>query len=281
VSTELRMRFSVPPTAHGRLPVGGCPIAWTHWQGRSADSVILVHGAGAQMGWWDDVVTQILPELSVVALDLSGHGDSGWRERYSGEDWANEVTTISREVAGDRRILVGHSLGGRVAIMAAAKSPGLVRELVLIDSPGDRRLVSPVSASRPVRRYATRAEAIQGFRLRPAEPVENQALLNRVAGSSYKRDDHGWRLKTDRGVYGRIADELVAEHLAETSSEITEVWGTESSVMNRERLEYIAHAHAGTTHFVPLPGGHNLLFDHGGAIAAVVKERAAVAFRSP
>src|ERR1700722_20448007 len=121
------MTFSVPPTAHGRLPVGGCPIAWTHWQGRSADSVILVHGAGAQMGWWDDVVTQILPELSVVALDLSGHGDSGWRERYSGEDWANEVTTISREVAGDRRILVGHSLGGRVAIMAAAKSPGLVR----------------------------------------------------------------------------------------------------------------------------------------------------------
>lgn len=105
------MKFSVNPRTTGSLEVAGAEIAYASWGPDDGPPVVLVHGAGAQMGWWDAVIKE-LGGHRVIALDLSGNGDSGWREQYTGELWAQETLEIAERVAGARVVLVGHSLGG-------------------------------------------------------------------------------------------------------------------------------------------------------------------------
>jgi pimeloyl-ACP methyl ester carboxylesterase len=267
------MRFSRDPTAEGRLRVDECDIAWARWGDPSAIAVVLVHGAGANLGWWDGVIAELVPELTIVALDLSGHGDSDWRGQYCGEEWANEVAAVVDAVGGDQAILVGHSLGGRVAIVTAARHPGLVRELVLVDSPGDVSRVASRRTVQPARRHVSLHAAIDAFRLQPPEVVRNQELLCRVAAHSYRRLDGSWQLKADRHVFRRVDHDVVARNLAATTVPITEIWGESSPVVTEEVLTFLSETHPGPTDFVALPGGHHLLFDHAPAIASVIRSR--------
>jgi len=267
------MRFSAEPTAEDTLRVDGCDIAWARWGDPSATPIVLIHGAGAQMGWWDGVIAELVPELTVVAVDLSGHGDSDWRDQYSGEKWASEVSRVADSVGGGAPILVGHSLGGRVAIVTAAQYPALVRELVLVDSPGDVSRVAPRTIVQPTRRHASLDAAIDAFQLQPPEIIRNQELLHRVAAHSYRKVDGSWQLKADRHVFRRVDHDTVARNLAATTVRITEIWGESSPVVTEQVLKFLTDTHPGRTDFVAVRGGHHLLFDHGRAIASVVRAR--------
>ncbi|MEU3770631.1 alpha/beta hydrolase [Amycolatopsis keratiniphila] len=66
-----------------------------------------------------------------MAVDLPGHGDSVHAESYSLEAMADGVA----ELLGDETDLVGHSMGGRVAVLLAQRLPGRVRRLVVEDTP--------------------------------------------------------------------------------------------------------------------------------------------------
>ena len=68
--------------------------------------------------WWSFIAPQLTHHYFVTALDLSGHGDSGRRTAYSAEQWANEVMAVFDDSGGlGRPIIVGHSMGGIVAIV--------------------------------------------------------------------------------------------------------------------------------------------------------------------
>lgn len=119
-------------------------------------------------------------------------------------------------------LLVGHSLGGRVAICAAAAEPALVPWLVLVDAPvrrpGDARPRTLPGRTPTRRTHATLEQAVQTFRLRPREPVADAALLRRVAAAAFAEHEQngGWSLRADLSVFSQIPDELLADALART-----------------------------------------------------------------
>jgi pimeloyl-ACP methyl ester carboxylesterase len=270
------MEFGVAPSDSGQLLVDECSIAWAAWGEDGAPVVVLVHGAGAHMGWWDAVIAELTPSFRVIALDLSGNGDSAARADYGGEGWAEEVLAVARQVGGARVLLVGHSLGGRISILAAARGPETVRGLVLVDSPIRR----PGTESRPRfvpnssgRRYQTLEEAAAAFHLKPPEPILNHDLLRRVAAGAYRSSDDGWTLKSDPNVYGRIDDEAVADGLHEISAPITMVYGGRSVSLDEDGREFLVDAHPGPTELVCIDEGfHHLTFDYGPEVAEAIRE---------
>jgi pimeloyl-ACP methyl ester carboxylesterase len=276
------VQYTVEPRQTGRLPVNGCPIAWARWGDPAPEDgppIVLVHGASASIGWWDAVIAPLAQAgRHVVALELSGHADSGHREEYTGAQWAREVVAVTEQVAGGPALLAGHSLGGRVAIMAAAVAgPALFPRLVLVDAP-TRRPGGPVRRPAPPRRgsgrvYATLEEAIDAFRLRPREPVHDSELLRRVAANAYRRADNGWRLKADLAVFSRISDEDLAEALGNVRAPLTLVWGTHSAMSDADSRAFLASAHPGETDFVEVDGHHHLTLDQGAEVAAVIASR--------
>ncbi|ASR01625.1 alpha/beta fold hydrolase [Gordonia rubripertincta] len=194
------------------IPVHGARIAYRCWGEPGAPGLILVHGGAAHSGWWDHIAPRYSADRRVVALDLSGHGDSGWRDTYSLGTWADEVIAVATAAeAITDAVLVGHSLGGLVGIRTSIVHPGLADHLVLVDSRIlDAAMLDEIQSNQPEegiprgsKHYPSLEAALERFRLVPDHASLDYAR-NHVARQSVVRDDDGWRWKFDRG----FADEL-------------------------------------------------------------------------
>jgi esterase len=95
--------------------------------------IVFLHGGGQNAHTWDTVIVGL--GEPALAVDLPGHGHSGWREDgdYSPRHNADALVPVLREHAPTAELVVGMSLGGLTAIRIAAAAPELVRELVLVD----------------------------------------------------------------------------------------------------------------------------------------------------
>lgn len=91
--------------------------------------VLLIHGVTGHGRRWQTLATQHLPELSILAPDLLGHGRSSWAA-----PWTFDANVAALAGLLDRpTLVVGHSFGGAVALNLAAAHPDLVSGLVLLD----------------------------------------------------------------------------------------------------------------------------------------------------
>jgi len=98
--------------------------------------LVLVHGGAAHAGWWTFLAPLLTRQYDVVALDLSGHGDSGRRAEYPRRAWADEVLAVSAEAGfPGPPVLVGHSMGGLVSIVAASVYGDALAGAIIVDTP--------------------------------------------------------------------------------------------------------------------------------------------------
>jgi pimeloyl-ACP methyl ester carboxylesterase len=111
-----------------------------------APPVVLLHGTGATARTWDVVAGVLSATRHALAVDLRGHGESDWPGRYSMSVMAQDVGALLDRLGLGPVDLVGHSLGGLVALRVAAAHPAEVRRLVLEDvgMPHPRRPAPPV-----------------------------------------------------------------------------------------------------------------------------------------
>jgi pimeloyl-ACP methyl ester carboxylesterase len=108
--------------------------------------LVFVHGAACNRRFWSQQVSRFSSAHRVVAVDLRGHGESSApAERYTVRRFADDLASISTQLGIERPVVIGHSLGGLVALDFASVYPDRVAAAVLIDSPllpgGDRAQV--------------------------------------------------------------------------------------------------------------------------------------------
>jgi pimeloyl-ACP methyl ester carboxylesterase len=119
--------------------------------------LVLLHGIGADRGEWALALGPLARGRRVLAFDLLGHGRS---DKPSGPGVVYRVRFLAEAVFGSiealpdvpaRVDLLGHSLGGAVALDVARRHPRLVRRLVLVDAAGTplERSIDPLAASLP------------------------------------------------------------------------------------------------------------------------------------
>ncbi|SBO44370.1 alpha/beta fold hydrolase [Cyanobium sp. NIES-981] len=192
--------LSTPP--HGRGPTPDSGVDWGEhstwiWQGlavhwrhlppaaagpgcRSGErgSVVLLHGFGAASGHWRrNAAALAAAGWRVYALDLIGFGASDQpgphrRRRLDNRLWARQVQAFVAEVVGHPAVLVGHSLGGLVALTCASLFPGWVDAVVAAPLPDPALLLGPGAwppRRRPWRRRLRRWGVIVLCRLLPLE----------------------------------------------------------------------------------------------------------------
>jgi len=193
------------PVESGCVLVDDIPINYRAWGARGGREVVLVHGGMAHAHWWDHIAPQLTDGRRVVALDLSGHGDSGRRGIYSLRSWVQEVLAVARAGEHDGPpVLVGHSMGGIVSFMAAVHHAEELDGVILLDSPiHNLNLVEVLSthAARTrieARAYPTAAEAVARFRVVPRQTTAEPYVIDRIARHSIRQAPDGWRWKFDR-----------------------------------------------------------------------------------
>ncbi len=107
--------------------------------------VVLIHGIAGSSTTWRGVLPALAEHYTVVAPDLLGHGHSAKpRGDYSLGAYASGVRDLLAVLGLERATVIGHSLGGGVAMQFAYQFPERVERLVLVASGGLGREVSPI-----------------------------------------------------------------------------------------------------------------------------------------
>jgi pimeloyl-ACP methyl ester carboxylesterase len=196
------------PVEVGAVAVDGTEVSYRAFGDNLSSGLVLVHGGAAHARWWDHVAPMLATDRRVVAVDLSGHGDSGRRDHYSLDGWAREVVAVA-DAAGIAAppVIAGHSMGGFVALRAAGIYGTQLEGIVVIDSPV-RDFTPEDQAARqrrafgPLRVYPTREAAIARFRPMPEQPTLPY-VRDHVAATSIRAVEGGWSWKFDPAIFGR------------------------------------------------------------------------------
>lgn len=267
----------------GQVAVRGVPIHWRSWGEAGAPGIVLIHGGAAHARWWDHLgpLLAAAGPRHVVALDLSGHGDSGWRDRYGLQVWAEEALAVSENAGmGPSPVLVGHSLGGFVAMAAAASHGDRLAGAVLVESPVRRP--DPESregrGGRMFRRPKTYPDvdtAVAHFHLVPSQPSPPCYVLDHIARHSLRPVTDGWTWKFDPSVFASRDDPEAhdfGELLARVRCRVAVVHGELSEIVGDDVTDYMAERLGHAAPFVEVPQAHHhLVLDQPLAFVAAVR----------
>lgn len=100
-------------------------------------AILLIHGIGDNSSTWEAVQTKLAQRFTVIAPDLLGHGKSDKpRADYSVAAYANGMRDLLSVLDIERVTVIGHSLGGGVAMQFAYQFPQLVERIVLVGTGG-------------------------------------------------------------------------------------------------------------------------------------------------
>lgn len=255
----------------GEVEVEGCPVRWLAWGERTLPTLVLVHGGAANAFWWTFIGPLLADEYRVVAPHLSGHGDSGWRDGYRTELWAEEVMAVS-EAAGrsgdpshDRLdvlpYVAGHSLGSQVTAVTAARHGDRLAAAVLIDFGLRKRGERSQSAQRADRNYRdwpSRAEALARFRIIPWQPCDNDFVVRHIAEQSVvQRADGRWGWKFDPDLFGRSTERYMGDYLADITVPVALITGRDSRVVPPDITARAVSALPRPVPVVPIPAAHH------------------------
>ncbi|WP_214105631.1 alpha/beta fold hydrolase [Acrocarpospora catenulata] len=269
------------PFDAGTVEVAGCPIHYKAWGESGRPVTVLVHGGAAHMGWWDHIGPHLAGDQRVVALDLSGHGDSGRRSSYSLELWADEVMAVAAaEGPGDPApILIGHSMGGFVTLTAAIRFDHLLRGAVAIDSaikeiPNEaaawRRPEDDYNGGVPVLKvYPTREKILQRFRTLPEDPAGIPYIRDHIAAGSIRPTEGGWTWKFDPKIF--LRSRMRPEQIARVSCATALMLG-ERGLTTMDRTLDTARRLGGSVPVTLVPdAGHHIMLDQPIALITALR----------
>jgi len=129
--------------------LGGYRMAYREWGDASAtQTVILVHGITSSALSWVRVAPRLAAQARVIAVDLRGHGDSDKPPTgYRLADQADEVAGLCAALNLGQVAVIGHSWGGVIALLLAARGTLPIRRLVLEDPAIGERVLTPEQAT--------------------------------------------------------------------------------------------------------------------------------------
>jgi pimeloyl-ACP methyl ester carboxylesterase len=147
-ASEAGLPFTPPVVERVEVEVRpGQNVSALVW-GTAEPELVLIHGGAQNAHTWDTVALAL--DRPLVAIDLPGHGHSGWREdgAYGPVDNADALAVAISELAPKASGVVGMSLGGMTTIVLASRHPELVRSAVVVDvTPGtDHAKAEPIIA---------------------------------------------------------------------------------------------------------------------------------------
>jgi len=125
--------------------------------------VVILHGLYGAKRNWASIAARLASRRRVLTVDLRNHGESAWDARHDYEALAADVARLIETRIGGPADVLGHSMGGKAAMMLALGRPDLVARLVVVDiapapSPGTAAVAPHVLRAVPLAGLTRRAE---------------------------------------------------------------------------------------------------------------------------
>ncbi len=114
--------------------------------------VVVLHGLFGSKRNWASIARQLGLRCRVLTVDLRNHGESPWDAVHSYPAMAGDVARLIETVVGGPAAVLGHSMGGKAAMLLALTRPELVERLVAVDIPPARSSGTPIEYVRAMQR---------------------------------------------------------------------------------------------------------------------------------
>ncbi|NDH41758.1 MAG: alpha/beta hydrolase, partial [Gammaproteobacteria bacterium] len=112
--------------------------------GSGSPTLVFIHGWNCDRSYWSGQIPVFAATNQVVAIDLAGHGDSGvGRDEWTMANFGEDVAAVADALRLEDMILVGHSMGGPVALEAARRLKARVRMIIGADTLNDVSMTFP------------------------------------------------------------------------------------------------------------------------------------------
>lgn len=177
--------------------------------GTSGERIAFCHGLFGQGRNWMTIAKALVDQFRVTLVDLPNHGRSAWTDQVSYAQMADAVGDLLGG-EGEPLTLVGHSMGGKVAMALALQRPELVQRVCVID-------IAPVR----YQRLSSFANYVRGMRALDLGHLPDRAMAEKqlqryvpeavVRGfllQNLRRDGHGWRWQMNLDLLGNHLDDL-------------------------------------------------------------------------
>lgn len=222
---------------------GEARVAFHHW-GAGPACVMLIHGLGDGRFVWRGFESMLGQFCAGISIDLRGHGDSPRDplQRYTAEGFVADVTSLLDWLDWPTTMLIGHSIGGEIAIQVAAARPARVHGVVAVDSGPELERTAAQRIRKDLRGlpryYAAAAEFIDIVASR--YPLADPTALRHYADGALRPHPNGagFELKLDLAVLEGMPTPDVAANwsaLESVACPMLLVRGRLSSVLSRHR----------------------------------------------
>ena len=228
------------------------------------EACILLHGFGEGAYIWNDLAPSIASSFRTLAVDLRGHGDSSWDPKggYSVEGHVADLIEVIDALQIGRLALVGHSLGGNIAIRIAAARPESVIGLAIVDfgpdlnPEGSERVLADFNDS--LRTWDSFSEYGAWLQLR--RPLVSPTIVNNISAAALQpHPTGGYRLKCDPALgtaeLRKTDSALLWNIIASLSVPVMIFRGIGSAVLTCDVAQKMAQV---------LPNGHLRTINHAG-----------------
>lgn len=250
------------------LAVEGCRIHYLCWGERGRPGLVFVHGGAAHAHWWSFIAPLFEREYRVAAIDLSGHGDSGRRPAgYPRDTWAREMLAVAQDAGFDGPpIVIGHSMGGFVAITAAAAFGERLAGAVILDSPVRRPDPEAEEGAhgksfRNPKIYPDVDTALRHFRTVPDQPSSLPYVLDYVARRSLGGVPGGVTWKFDPVIFRRETPRASHELLPQVRCRVA-LFRSQNGLVTPDIGEYMYELLGRNAPVIELPEAyHHMMLD--------------------
>ncbi|MGV0792350.1 alpha/beta fold hydrolase [Mycolicibacterium sp. XJ1819] len=195
----------------------------------SGPALLLIHGIGDNSTTWSPVHASLARRFTVIAPDLLGHGRSDKpRADYSVAAYANGMRDLLSVLDIDRVTVIGHSLGGGVAMQFAYQFPQLVERLILVGAGG---VTKDVNIALRIASLPLGSEALALLRLPMVLPTLQVA--GRVAGTLLGSTDVGRDLPNALRILADLPEPTASSAFARTLRAVVDWRGQVVTMLDR------------------------------------------------
>ena len=258
------------------VEANGLRLRLHEWGEPGRPPALLLHSLAAHSHWWDWSAPLLAERFSVAALDLRGHGESGWTEppAYRAADYASDIVAVLDLLGWRSPLVIGHSLGGHVGAHLAARYPDRVGALVIADTmtqwSDDEAAWGLRQVQRPGPEFANSNEAGSRYRLSPAETKAPGDWIRHLGEAAVVERAPGvWQYAFDRQVFAHARPDawpLLPGVMAPTLV----VRGEGSPIMDRDAMLRVATT-VQRGQFAEIKGAwHHLILDDPASFVSTV-----------
>ncbi|WP_371257370.1 alpha/beta fold hydrolase [Phaeobacter sp. 11ANDIMAR09] len=159
-------------------------------------ALLVVHGLYGSARNWGVICKRLSDERQVVAVDLRNHGQSPWTDSHSYTEMAEDLAEVIEKHGGQMDV-IGHSMGGKAAMMLALNHPEMVHRLIVAD-------IAPVTYTHSQIQFIEAMKSVDFDRVERRPDVEVQLAeagvepaLQSFFTQSLDIPNRGWRLNLD------------------------------------------------------------------------------------